>query len=193
MCVSCEAPSASLAILYILGREGLYRFFSLPYVSAQHGVSGVNSVHTGSSSQGAVGRRASGGRPQGHRSFWPNRRSTEDPPPYFSKPGAFIRTEGQQPKYEAAAPPRAHTIDGGSFIDINDRKAVDVGKAPSLQWGPKDTLPSPNPVSATSGSGGNSITPNSTINITNGNQSGGNGGSAKDNGFGGGTGFDPAF
>lgn len=151
-------------------------------------------------SQAAVGRRASGGRPQGHKSFWSGKRSaTEDLPPHFSKPGALIRTEGQQPKYEKAEEARAHTVEGGSFIAIDNRKAQDIARAPSLQWGPKDTLPTPNLASGSSSGGGNSITPNSSINVTNNTTNGNqNGGGEKDDkhdnsGFGGGTGFDPAF
>ncbi|OGS40236.1 MAG: hypothetical protein A2506_04820 [Elusimicrobia bacterium RIFOXYD12_FULL_66_9] len=177
--------------------------------SAQRGVSSPQTSYTGGS-RSAVGMRASGGRPQGHKSFWPGQRkadggettttTTEDPPPYFSKPGAFIRTEGQQPKYAEATPARAHTVEGGSFVGINNNKAQDVGRASGLRWGPKDTPPSPNPGSGSSASGNTSITPNSTSNTTNnnttinGNQNGGSGnGNGNNNGFGGGTGFDPAF
>lgn len=134
-----------------------------------------------------VGRRAASGRPQGHQSL--PTLTEAPPPPYFSKPGALIRTEGQQPKYTDAAPARTHTIEGGSFINIDDRKALDVGRAPGPHQGPKDTLPSSNPGNG-GGTGGSSVTPNSTTNITNntttnGNQNGGGGS--------GGTGFDPAF
>lgn len=158
-----------------------------------------SSVVCTSGSQAAIGRRASGGRPQGHKSFWSGKRSaTEDLPPHFSKPGALIRTEGQQPQYAKAEAARTHAVEGGSFIDIDNGKAQDIARAPSLQWGPKDTLPTVNPVSGNSSSG-DSITPNSTTNITNnttnGNQDGGSGKDDKhDNSdFGGGTGFDPAF
>jgi hypothetical protein len=71
--------------------------------------------------------------------------SSEDAPPNFSKPGALIRTTGQEPKYEAA-PDKifSHTVSAGEIV-FNDRKGIDVGKAPSLQMGPKDTPPPPNP------------------------------------------------
>lgn len=69
----------------------------------------------------------------------------EQAPPNYSKPGALIRTTGQQPLYEKAEDPRTHTTDAGE-IALNNRKAHDVGRAPSVQQGPKDTLPPPNPV-----------------------------------------------
>lgn len=176
-------------------------------VSAQRVASGVNSVSANSGTQAMVGQRATGGRPSGHKSFWTGSRKAEpaptpaeDVPTYFTKPGAFIRSEGQQPKYEEASAARTHTVEGGSFIDINDRKANDVGRSGGLRLGPKDTPPPPNPGSTTGSGGGSSITPNSTINITNnttnGNQNGGSGngnGHGNGDGFGGGTGFDPAF
>lgn len=174
-------------------------------VTAQRVASGVNSVSANSGTQGMVGQRATGGRPSGHKSFWTGSRKaeptpTEEAPVYFTKPGAFIRSEGQQPKYEEASPARTHTVEGGSFVTINDRKANDVGRSGGLRLGPKDTLPSPNPGSTSNSGSGSSITPNSTTNITNnttnGNQGGGSGngnGHGNDDGFGGGTGFDPAF
>ncbi|OGR95629.1 MAG: hypothetical protein A2V88_14275 [Elusimicrobia bacterium RBG_16_66_12] len=177
----------------------------------QRSTSSSNVVCT-SGSQAAVGRRASGGRPQGHKSFWSGKRSadgsasggvattpTEDLPPHFSKPGALIRTEGQQPKYAKAEAARTHAVEGGSFVSIDNSKALDVGRAMGPHLGPKDALTTPNRAGKET-SGGSSITPNSTINITNntttnGNQNGSGGkGDKHDNpGFGGGTGFDPAF
>lgn len=72
--------------------------------------------------------------------------STEEPrPPYLDKPGALIRTTGQKPVYEKAEDPRIHTVDAGEIV-LNKRKAYDVGRAPTVQMGPKDTLPPPNPV-----------------------------------------------
>ena len=76
---------------------------------------------------------------------------TEEAPPNFTKPGALIRTTGQLPKYEKAEEARTHTTDAGEIV-MSRRKALDVGRAPSVQIGPKDTLPPPNP--GTGGSGG---------------------------------------
>lgn len=70
--------------------------------------------------------------------------AVEDVPPNYTKPGALIRDTGQLPIYEKAETPRTHTVDAGEIV-FNDRKGADVGKAPSLQQGPKDTLPPPNP------------------------------------------------
>ena len=87
-------------------------------------------------------------------------------------------------------------------VNIDDGKAYDVGRAPGIRQGAKDTLPPPNPITGAGASGANSITANSpaTTTINNGahdNQngnSGGNGhGNGNGNGFGGGTGFDPSF
>lgn len=69
--------------------------------------------------------------------------STEELPPHFTKPGALIRTTGQLPIYEKAET-RTHTVDAGEIV-LNNRKAVNIGRAPSVQHGPKDTLPPPNP------------------------------------------------
>jgi hypothetical protein len=77
---------------------------------------------------------------------------TEEAPPNFSKPGALIRTTGQQPKYEKAEDARTFTVDAGEIV-MNKRKAFDVGRAPSLQQGPKDTLPPPTPGTGGSGYG----------------------------------------
>ena len=79
--------------------------------------------------------------------------SAEEAPPNFSKPGALIRDTGQQPVYEKTTT-RTHTVDAGE-IALNVRKSIDVGRAPSVQHGPKDTLPPPNPGTYTrSGTGG---------------------------------------
>lgn len=69
--------------------------------------------------------------------------SAEEAPPHFSKPGALIRTTGQQPVYEKAET-RTHTVDAGEIV-MSKRKTFNVGRAPSVQQGPKDTLPPPNP------------------------------------------------
>lgn len=69
--------------------------------------------------------------------------STEEAPPNFSKPGALIRDTGQAPVYDKGTV-GTHTVDAGEIV-FNDRKGFDVGKAPSVQQGPKDTPPPPNP------------------------------------------------
>lgn len=110
-------------------------------------------------SRGATGRAVR----RGGKAFWSGGRSavgggepapanTEEAPPHFSKPGALIRTTGQQPVYEKAES-RTHTVDAGEIV-MNRRKAVDVGRAPSVQQGPKDTPPPPNPGTGGSRSGG---------------------------------------
>jgi hypothetical protein len=118
---------------------------------------------------------------RGGKTFWSGGRrvdgggttSTEEAPPNFSKPGALIRTTGQQPVYEKAET-RTHTTDAGEIV-MNKRKAFDVTRAPSVQQGPKDTLPPPNP---TTGGYGSGAAANS------GPVSGGNGGGRDNNGSG---------
>lgn len=103
-------------------------------------------------SRSATGRAAR----RGGRTFWGGGRGIdggstapapapggEEAPPNFSKPGALIRTTGQQPVYEKAET-RTHTVDAGEIV-LNSRKARDSNRAPSVQHGPKDTLPPPNP------------------------------------------------
>jgi len=85
---------------------------------------------------------------------------TEEAPPNFSKPGAWIRSEGQQPTYTKTNDATTHQIEGGSFIDIENSKALNVEPSKGLHTGPKDTLPTPNP--GTTASGNTSITPNSS-------------------------------
>ncbi len=76
----------------------------------------------------------------------------EEAPPHYSKPGALIRTTGQQPLYEKAQT-GTHTVDAGEIV-MSKRKAFNVGRAPSVQQGPKDTLPPPNPGTAGGGYAG---------------------------------------
>lgn len=137
---------------------------------------GRQAVSRGSSGQ-AVRR--------GGKAFWSGGRKadgggtpgTEEAPPNFSKPGALIRTTGQLPKYEKAEDARTHTVDAGEIV-MNKRKAVDVGRAPVVQQGPKDTLPPPNPTTGgySSGAAANSGPASSG--------SGGTGGSHDNNGSG---------
>lgn len=96
---------------------------------------------------------------------------TEEAPPHYSKPGALIRTTGQQPVYEKVDS-RTHTVDAGE-IAMNNRKAVDVGRAPSIQQGPKDTLPPPNP--STSGFGTGAAANTGAVKVKDNNGSGNNG------------------
>ena len=77
--------------------------------------------------------------------------STDAAPPHFNKPGALIRTTGQQPQYEKVET-RTHTADAGEIV-LNERKARDSNRSPSLHHGPKDTLPPPNPGTGGSGYG----------------------------------------
>ncbi len=133
--------------------------------------------------------RGSGGRAvhRGGKAFWTGGRgavgptdapapapSTEEAPPNYSKPGALIRTTGQQPVYEKAET-RTHTVDAGEIV-FNKRKGFDVGRAPSVQQGPKDTPPPPNPISGGNSAYGNGAAANSTTG-----SSGSSSGGAKDN------------
>jgi hypothetical protein len=93
------------------------------------------------------------------------------PPPNFDKPGALIRTTGQQPKYEKAEDPQTHTTDAGEIV-FNNRKGFDVGRAPSVHQGPKDTLPPPNP-----GTGGSNYSGGAAANTGAGSGSSGSGSS----------------
>ena len=97
--------------------------------------------------------------------------AADAPPPNFDKPGALIRTTGQQPKYEKAEAPQTHTTDAGEIV-FNNRKGVDVGRAPNLQQGPKDTLPPPNP-----GTGGSNYGGGAAANTGAGSSGSGSGGS----------------
>jgi len=108
----------------------------------------------------SVATRNAGATRRGGKAFWSGSgrkvdsggESTEEAPPHFSKPGALIRTTGQQPLYEKAET-RTHTVDAGEIV-FNKRKGIDVGRAPTLQHGPADTPPPPNPISGASRSGG---------------------------------------
>lgn len=135
--------------------------------------------------------RASSGRAvrRSGKPFWGGTRravdgdtaSTEEAPPNFNKPGALIRTTGQLPKYEKAETPVTHTVDAGEIV-MNNRKAHNVGRAPSLQQGPKDTLPPPNPGTAgsnyTTGAAANSS--GSSSGSSSGHDNNGSGNNGKD-------------
>lgn len=102
----------------------------------------------------AASRGSSGAVRRGGKAFWTGagRRvdgggaptSAEEAPPNYGKPGALIRTTGQQPKYDKAETARTQTTDAGEIV-FNTRKGFDVARAPSIQHGPKDTPPPPNP------------------------------------------------
>lgn len=105
----------------------------------------------------STGRAARGG----GKAFWGSGRkvdggdttttSAEEAPPHYSKPGALIRTTGQQPVYEKTET-RTHTVDAGEIV-LSRRKAIDSNRAPSVQQGPRDTPPPPNPVAGGGGYG----------------------------------------
>ncbi len=160
-------------------------------------------VNVGMGGGRQVAARSSSGRAvhRGGRSFWGGGRKidgggtsttpapapgAEELPPNFTKPGALIRTTGQLPKYETPPEPGTnkpaagtHTTDAGEIV-LNNRKGFDVGRAPSVQHGPKDTLPPPNPVA-----GGTIYTGGAAANSGYGSgNSSGNGGGHNNNGSG---------
>lgn len=96
----------------------------------------------------------------------------DERPPNYDKPGALIRTTGHRlPQYEKAEDPRVNTVDAGEIV-LNKNKAFNVGQAPSVQYGPRDTPPPPNP---TSGGMGTSVSANGPTNASS-NSGGGKGG-----------------
>jgi len=127
-------------------------------------------------------------------------------PPNFDKPGALIRSEGQLPRYADPGNARAHSVEGGGLVDIDQKKARDVGRAPGIAWSAPDTPPSVNP---TSRAGGTAVTANGPATPANGGASnvpttggasGGDSGGGKSGGGGVrddsapvGTGFDGSF
>lgn len=131
--------------------------------------------------------RNAGATRRGGKAFWGGSgrkvdsggESTEEAPPNFNKPGALIRTTGQAPVYEKAET-RTHTVDAGGIV-FNTRKGIDVNRAPSVQHGPKDTPPPPNPISGGTGYGSGAAA-NSPAPSTNGGSS--NNGGSNNNGSG---------
>lgn len=105
----------------------------------------------------------------------------QEAPGYF-KYGAKILTEGQAPQY-APATTREHAQDAGE-IKIKEKFAQHVGRAPSIQNGPKDTPPPCSPGLPNCGgggsAGGNSITPNAPAPGGSGSGSGNGGGNGGD-------------
>ncbi|MDX6770108.1 MAG: hypothetical protein SF051_11300 [Elusimicrobiota bacterium] len=130
----------------------------------------------------------------------------EQAPPHFSKPGALIRTEGHR-RFEYAEPAQGERQTGvaAGEIALVESRAHHVNRSHGLRVGARDTPPPCTPGSngCGGGSGGSSITPNTTVvnegdvrhNGAHDNQNGGGNGNGQGNGngFGGGTGFDPSF
>lgn len=114
---------------------------------------GSGHAHKASAHRGIAGAQT----PAGNGSGGSGSATEGAPPAYLSKPGALIRTEGQQPKYADPGPARALTVEGGGFIDIDARRARDVGRAPGVRWGAPDKAPSTN---GDEGAGGSAVTAN---------------------------------
>jgi hypothetical protein len=115
-----------------------------------------------------------------------------DVPPSYSKPGALVRTEGHRPFEYAQTGDARTTGPAAGEIVLEPRKAHDVGRAPGVRMGPRDTPPPCTPGNAGCGSsGGSSVTPNLASSAGSG--GGASLGSASDAGSAGGTGFDPSF
>lgn len=92
--------------------------------------------------------------------------TASDPPPYGTfgtVPGALIRSEGLGFLYAPTGEEgRFHSVDGGDHIAMDENRAVRTSGTGTF-IGARDTPPGTNPRA----SGGNSITPNSTISIDN--------------------------
>ena len=85
-------------------------------------------------------------------------------PPYAAI-GAKIISAGQPPVYSDPGNAGTHSVEGGGFIDINQSKAHDVGRAPGIAWAPPDTPPSANPTTGGSGGTGASANGPSPVNV----------------------------
>lgn len=172
---AANGPAAAPAAPGIRAGVTVYGPGQTRRVSSGRGVRGGGGRSSGQSIGFVGARRASGsGAGQGVGGVGPKTAAAEEAPPNFSKPGALIRDTGQQPVYEKTTT-RTHTVDAGEIV-MNDRKAVDVGRAPSLQIGPKDTPPPPNP-----GTWGGSYSGNGAAANSPGGSSGSSGSSGKDN------------
>lgn len=139
-----QAPEVPAGLISGAPVDGGRSFMGGGRPVASRGATG-RAVHRGGKAFKTGGRAAAGGGA-------PAPTETEEAPPNYSKPGALIRTTGQQPVYEKVES-RTNTVDAGEIV-MNNRKAVDVGRAPSVQQGPKDTPPPPNPGGGGSGYGG---------------------------------------
>lgn len=137
-----QAPAITNAMINGAPSDGGRAFMGSGRQVAARGTSGRAVRRSGKTFWGA-GRKVDGGDT--------TTTTPEEAPPNFSKPGALIRTTGQQPLYETAET-RTHTTDAGEIV-MNRRKAVDVGRGPSVQQGPKDTPPPPNPTTGGTGYG----------------------------------------
>ncbi len=58
--------------------------------------------------------------------------------PAWATPGALIRTAGQPPAYSTPGGGGTHSVDGGGFVAIDQKKAGDVGRGPGIAWAPPD-------------------------------------------------------
>lgn len=144
--VATQAPAVTNAMINGAPTDGGRAFMGGGRQAAARGSSG-HAVHRGGKAFWSRGRSAVG--PADAPAPAP---APEEAPPNFSKPGALIRTTGQQPVYEKAET-RTTTVDAGEIV-FNKRKGFDVARGPSVQQGPKDTPPPPNPVSGGSGYSG---------------------------------------
>jgi hypothetical protein len=86
----------------------------------------------------------------------------------WATPGSKILTAGQQPVYSTPAGGGTNSINGGGFVAIDQGRANDVGHAPSVHWGPKDTPPPPNPTKGGGGASGTGVTANGPVIVVNG-------------------------
>ncbi len=161
---AAAAPAAGMAAAAAADHGRAITGGGNPRQTASRTSSG-HAVHRGGKAFRAGARKADGGGVAGGGAGGTTQAPTyeEPPPPNYDKPGALIRTTGQLPKYEKAEEPRTHTVDAGEIV-MDNRKAFNVGQAPSIQYGPRDTPPPPNP---TTGGQGTSISANGPVTNTN--------------------------
>lgn len=133
---AAHAPAVTTAMIEGAPSDGGRSFIGGGRAAASRGSSGRAVRRGGKAFWTGAGRRVDGG------GTAPT--STEEAPANYGKPGALIRTTGQQPKYDKAETARTQTTDAGEIV-FNTRKGFDVARAPSVQHGPKDTPPPPNP------------------------------------------------
>jgi hypothetical protein len=159
---AAKAPAVTGAMIAGAPSEGGRAFAGTQVPRA---VMGRGAHRSGKAIMGKKGRKADTGA------------NAEEAPPNYSKPGALIRTTGQEPKY-APAPDKifTNTVDAGEIV-FNDRKGIDVGKAPTLHEGPKDKLPPPNPGYGIPASGGGASKNSGPVTVIAGGSGGGSGGS----------------
>lgn len=165
-----QAPAVTNAMIGGAPSDGGRAFIGAGRQAAARSATG-RAVHRGGKTFRVKGGRAVDGGDAGGATP----AGAEEAPPNFSKPGALIRTTGQQPKYEKAEDARTHTTDAGEIV-FNNRKGSDVGRAPGVRQGPKDTPPPPNPVT-----GGTGYTSGAAANSGGTSSGSGGTGGAKDN------------